>query len=707
MSLSGIGTTRWTGTRHGAEEGLTMRRVLVSVGCALVLCVHIGVHLFGHIQVMSQSSSMVYHGEPLLTSNDGYFHLDVADRLVRPDPHRPLTRDSEISLLSRITAATHELSGIPLRTVAYWASPVLASGVLFALLFIGTSVFARPEAGIIAALIQATSPYWYLRTRVGYFDTDSLIPFFLLGALACVAGFVKSQGTKRWPWFGGCCLCCISGGLWWPQAWWLIGAMSLAGYCATILVPSSRKETQLKAVFLGVGAALLLLTVFNLQRLVPDFLAAPLSSLRAHVWLVIAGGEQGGLPRAHVGELTPVASLSLIKFINGSYAGLAASLAGLFFLALRQRQVFLPFVPMLILGLLTVVAARFSVFMLPLYALGVGWLCSEFLHFRFMIDLAPKETARWGIVALAALVIVVPSGAVTVRLPVAPAFDVRQASFAERLGQATEPGTMLWSSWSNGYFLSYFAKREARVHGGTLAPEALYIAEAPLCAANPHLAANWIRFFTARGFEGARRIEQAWGLSPTQALNLLWELLASPTGATAALAQRQASDIDGWLQYLFPRANAAVYLDRAMLETAPDWFSRGTWDFEAGSGATDQTFGGESLGIPLEVMAQTMQVKGKPLPVSQIIRIGGAGAQAEYIAASPAEGGALVEFLGRGLPRFWLGPRFLKSLYAQLFIDAPRATPGFSLLFSEPQDAGAWALSECVQQEAVASEPGS
>jgi len=674
------------GDAAGFSSALGKKRQLILLMVLAVLVLHVSVHAAYHHHLASKGHTFQHAGEPLLTSADGYFYLDIAKRMAEEaNPGFSSKERRGAGLMTAVAVDLHELTGISLPKVAFYLPPVIALFMIPALLMWGAAI-KRLEVGIIGAALLSLSPYWFLRTRVGFFDTDSLIPFLALMGPLCMMGFVSHTTARRYMYLlGGACVA-VAGYFWWPQVKFFGLIVTLTAYLCSVVLPSSRVERYIKIALLALLAAIAVMALAGINIPGAKDLSAHVQSLARHVRLIFLQGGDAVLPGARVGELNSMDSLWSLKIVNGSYIGVAAAIIGIALFYAKQWTKALFLLPVVGMGVLTIAAARFAIFFLPVYALGVGYLCSEAYRSKAVSDILPKAWHRALFATILVVSIAVPSSLVVYTLHLNPAYNSTQAGMAARAGDVTAPGTLLWSTWSKGYFLKYYSRRPVYSDGGTLSPEHLYISESPLAVDSPRLAANWLRFFAKRKIGGLRRIARQLGVSETQAVVPLKSILASEN-PDELLTQLGFTPVEKWRKYFFPNARVALYLDHIMLRNAPGWFKRGTWDMETRRGLEGEAVRFNGGGMPIESFLDGLRLGGGVKTAGRIITVDGKGAHERVV--YPARTGTLVEM--KGEPHYYyLGPKFEQSLFYSLYFKAPDHTPHFKKLFHEPRHAGLW-----------------
>ncbi|MDD4951700.1 MAG: STT3 domain-containing protein, partial [Desulfovibrionaceae bacterium] len=102
----------------------------------------------------------VDHGR-IMATHDAYLWLAQAEGV------RPI----QSSYLGLLAKGISRLTGASLTQVGFWTPPILASLVAVVTLLWGWLLGGR-NAGVAAGLFGALAPGFFLRSRLGYFDTD-------------------------------------------------------------------------------------------------------------------------------------------------------------------------------------------------------------------------------------------------------------------------------------------------------------------------------------------------------------------------------------------------------------------------------------------------------------------------------------------------------------------------------------------------------
>ncbi len=463
-------------------------RVLVCL--VLLFVLSLGVRLYHYHRGWQRYQVLFfYHGRPLLVGFDAYYYLRLTrDYLTghyqRVDELRAVgQRPQPPPLLVCLTAWLHKLTKVHYEWLAFFLPPVLGS-LLVIPLFEWGRVFGGFWCGMLAALLGATNYYWSVRSALGRFDTDSLLPFLVF--LLPYGFLLGSRGRVRWAW-----LLVVSLSLlflwWWPQGRASLPFLLLSGYVGTFFLVSHTKRRL--RLFLAICPLFLLPFVWRPELWPLTFGRDFFLTLHHHLLLLL--GREPGPVGVQISELKPLDRAFVFKFI-GPPVLLCAAGAGAFLLIWKRgREVFCLLGP-LVLALFSLVARRFAIYLVPFYALTLAF---------FLVWLGRRGRRAKVLAMVLAGVVLGLNGQKTVQKTVSPLVNKWHAALAETLAQQTPPETLVWCWWDYGYFVQYYAKRRTFADGGLQHPWRLVTLSFPFVTKDPLLAANWMEFFAFHGPE--------------------------------------------------------------------------------------------------------------------------------------------------------------------------------------------------------------
>jgi hypothetical protein len=343
----------------------------------------------------------------------------------------------------------------------------------------------------------------------------------------------------------------------------------------------------------------------------------------------------------------------------------------------------------------------------PLLALGLGYLAQDLWSRR----------ARWRVLsalvpAAVGVAAAVPLYAGYVDRP-EPVIDAAMVRGLKAVRERTPPEAIIWGYWHDGYPIQYWARRASLADGGLHGRDLVVYNSAPFGTADPRLAANFMRFFAARGRDGIQAFYRRIGTPPREGgLALLKSLLAGGPQRLPALAEEHGQILDdtpgslaAWRAFLFPHPSRPVYLylNRNLVAVADRWYRRATWDPQAGTGKTGVlrlltglTRDGERLradgGVEVDTVTGVMRLASRAgpvrLPLRRLVEVhGGLQRETEY---DPAARFSLRCDLDTGLGLL-ADPGLADSLFSRLFVGG-RGAGVFTPLLLDPPHAQLWGI---------------
>ncbi|QJT08361.1 STT3 domain-containing protein [Oceanidesulfovibrio marinus] len=519
---------------------------------------------------------------PLLINMDGYFYLRMAEQIqqgtydtldeksVYP---QGASRRSVPPLLSSITAWTSSTFSMRLEDAALLIPAIIGSLLVFPMFFVGR-FYGGNLAGICAALFAAVGPGFVERSSVGFFDTDGGNIFFAATCAAMFMQFGARKSWKRYLWLAGGFVSYGLFLLWWDQTLEAVSAVALLPLVGALIV-DYRPRRREAAIFFAALAVVGLAFIF-LQG--SGFIGASIE--RATRTLAYVKKETTAFPNPamFVGEQQRL-QLSLIsERTMGSMIGMILGFAGLTLLVWKQRLRCHYLSGFIITGVMSFLAARFVIFLIPLLALGIAYLIT-WLWSR------DNEQSIWRLAAIGCF-------ALALLLQMMTIYGFRQVSVASshpevtevmlKLKDLTPDNSVLWANWDIAYPLMLYSDRATIVDGQSRTAERFWINCVPFACATQRQAANWMQFYVAHGEEGLQKAKNDLGGTWAAALPRLLDLLAmGPDAAGESLRQEFNSPEErgAMLAFLFPQDTPPIYLflDHRSMHTP--WYTVGRWDF--------------------------------------------------------------------------------------------------------------------------------
>ncbi len=534
-----------------------------------------------HIKAWNYAQDMfTWNSKPLMTTQDAYYYLRLAEDYKKgnfkyKDELSPIrVKPYPLSLLSFINAITSRVTGFPLERIAFYLPVFLSSFMILVYLAWGTTLY-NIRFFVISALIGSAVFYWYTRTCLGRFDTDSLIPFFTYIIPYLVYKFTISSDIKsRILNLVFTILISVLFICWWIPAKYLIIPLVFFTYSLSIFsVKSSKLENTIKAGILILNICGIIFFILAYFSIIPDkFIPARVISLIK----LLTHREASTFPNVSE-SITELASLSFSKVaikIAYSKVILALSLAGLLWLIKEKTKLFLFLSVPTALALMSFKASRLLIFFVPLFAMGTSFIICKLSSYKI---LTRYRTVEYTAVIAIAGVVLYFTGIRTFKYTIPPKPTSHHVSIARSIYTGYAPHETVWSWWDYGYFLEYITKKRAFTDGGSQDPLRVFITAYPLAQENYRAAANWIRFFAKRDVNGFWYIK-SFTRSEHKTVQLLKDVFSAPENLEKYIKQYKLPS-KNWKKIFFPKGRVYLYLPFDMINKSIWWFYFGTWDF--------------------------------------------------------------------------------------------------------------------------------
>lgn len=649
-----------------------------------------------HLPVYDATPVHSFQGHRLLTAVDGYLYLRFTQeylegRYEAEDDLRPGRRPMPAPLLVRMTAGASRITGLHPADIAFFL-PVLLSSLavplvwLMALRLFRGSPGSRNGAAFLAALAASLSPMWYIRTQLGWFDTDSLNLVLTWWLFLAVHGFTAGEKPgRRVLWLAGWLIGAVLLRLWWPQAGTGLAGISLGVYALTVILPSSRGERIIKGAMLAGGAVFAVCAVTGWHGWMPGPFGQIAASLGDHLRFSFEEGSTGLFPAMGrtVAELNPLPLASSLAHTGGHWIAAVVAGIGLIGLFLLWRREVVTFgIPVLVFVVLSFGAQRFLMFLAPAFGLGAA---AAVIGLWWPVRNTRRPLPALGAVLLAAVLLAPAAHDTLVRRKASPIFRYNDAALLTAVKHRTPKDAVLWNWWGPGYFAQAMAGRKTLIDGGLQEPRRSWIMAVPMATPSPLLARNWIRFFACHGTGELARLARKLG-GVKEAAAFLKTVLGDPAALNAELRARCLGDADRWRAHLFPeKVDAYLYLASGMLMRG-SWLPIGRWELG-------------STGMPRAlVRSVNTDWIGVDRKAGVITYEGGGSRYSALLMVSPEElshspggrKGDVVIAVPKVNRLFLLEPRHFNAVALRLLFIYPTATPGFEVVEYNPFVGGVW-----------------
>jgi len=532
-------------------------------------------------------SRAFFNNQPLHTTFDAWFYLSLARDLLdstyaplderRGVPDSP-PRPSPPPLISVIAAFAARVTPFSLCWIGALI-PVLFGPLIALPTYLLGRFYGGTVTGLFAAFCSVSYPFFIYRSNIGRFDTDCLNVTFALCVTYLCLRFAIENSLKRYVYI--ICAAIVSGLFlwWWDQTPAAVAAIvgTPFGIALFFFYRPPRREALIFAfiVALAVASVLLFTGVHAPAAVARDiwehflYISKDDTSLFPNIGLTISEQSRASLDM-------------VVGYTTGNAAVFFGALAGFMLLLYRNLKHGLFLLIFMVLSIFTVTYAnRFMIFMIPLVALGSGYMLF------FLWNMRHRFFPLYGLCPLLVLLVLVlmytQSRAYT-QWPKESGPAVAGMNVARI---QTPPDAVIWAWWDHGYALNYYAHRATVNDGSIHSGERTVYTAIPLATASDQLAANFICFYVARGMKGIREFYRSSGSGPAHGLNTMKDILAAGPAqartiidAANLLPTNTCKTTEDWLDFFYPTPPRPVYLflDNLLTKITYWWFWFGTWD---------------------------------------------------------------------------------------------------------------------------------
>ena len=558
------------------------RRLIKILSFILILTVGLLLRLDSLMDWFEQPDLALYFGEPILTTFDGYYYLTLARDLMEgtyavvdqmraiPDP--PL-RPMPPPLMSILAAGVATLTPLSLNWVGVLLPAFL--GVLLAFPMYGMGKhFGGVFMGLSTALISLVSPYYILRSGLGWFDTDCLLVTLVVSASWFFLKFGVISHLRRYAYLAAGLTTSLITVWWWDQTPQMAVILTSAPLLIALIFHYRPEGSEWRWLGLLGFAYVLVLLLWQGWRFPLDmvnsvfaqfsYVSKETTGLFPNIGITIS--EQSKMPLAEI-----------IGASIGSPLILVLAVIGLLWLVIKNPKdaLFLA-VPVGLAVMAILFAGRFLIYVAPAVALGIGFLASRIWR---------MGTAGKPLMVFVAPILVVASALPGYQMMLqVPRFPHETPAIIEGMdyfNRHSEEDAVVWGWWDHGYPLNYWARRstinDGQVHGG----ERSVYNGLPLVTGSERLSSNFMQFYVAHGIKGTKAFYNAVGSAESGYELLLKALFLGPEKAADMLENTPlAKDKEYWLKFLFPPAGRPVYLflDWRLTQISYWWYWLGSWD---------------------------------------------------------------------------------------------------------------------------------
>ena len=628
----------------------------------IIVAIGLGVRLEDLRDWTAHPEIAMYHGQPLLTTFDGYFYLSLA-KDIKEGSYTPVDYKRNIPqgwprrfpppLLSWIGARVSQLTGASLDWVGA-VLPAFLGMLLMVPIYLLGRFYGGPICAATGSLVGLLSFYYVYRSSLGWFDTDCMNVTWATSITAALLWFGVERRRRRYIWFTAALLLYGLFLLWWDSTPAVATAVSAVPLAIALLFfyRPPRREGLL---FLGA------LAVMAAGVLVWQGWDLPIRIVK-HVWSqyqYISTKHPVGLWPA-IGETISEQEIPTFREVVFKTAGsmpaffcACVGLAWLFYW--RPKDSLFLSVALILGGLSFLFAKRFMIFLAPVLAVGAGFFAARLWSLR---GRWPILTWITPLVVVGICIIPLRQGFTKTFWPKEPPHLIDGFVYAH---QHLPKDAILWAWWDHGYPIQYFARLGTVGDGSLHSGQRATYNGLPMATSSQRLAANFMQFYAGRGMEGPELFYKALGRDVARGQRLMVEILANgPEAGRKVLQglhlrpQGPYRDVDSWLRFFYPAKTRPVYLflDWRLTVTAYWWFWLGSWDVarHRGHHPVYAAFYGLRLqgdrvvgpGVEVDLKKGVLRTQGKALRLKAVLLVDQKGPRLNKY---PGEGGLVFEFL--------------------------------------------------------------
>ncbi len=575
-------------TRHAL-----LRRTAWALALGAVLVLSVWVRTLPYGTWKQRPKAFFFHSAPLPTTFDAPYYMRLARDLGESvynhhDPFRKapsgVPRPWPPPLLSVLGWLIHTSSSLPYQWIAA-VLPVACGTITCIVLYILAAYWVGIGrwGATTAAALMAVSPYFYIRSSMGRFDTDCLNVAWCLLMIGFSVRYVDEAPPNRYAHLAALG---ISTGLfiwWWDQSPYtplFVLALNLGYALPAVWVRDRSKEVKI------VLCLLLFLLGVLFFWMGPERLFRIARQAFSQLSYVTKKTTDPWFPNIglSISEQAGTNLKTLARLTTGNTATFFLALGACLAWMLQKTRWIAAFCPLVFFSILGIFfAQRFLIFFVPLLALGLGWLVSSAPE-RFFSQNPKLRKAAIVSAASAACITLATAYVTCTKIRILPSERPQTVAAMAWAEKNTPPRSIVWAWWDHGYHIQYWARRPTISDGGIHGGERTVANALPYAMENIETAADWIRFYALRGAPGIRAFMAKNDLSPPKAYGLILQLLAEGPEKCGGMAQEKHLDLPdsykNWKEFLFPISSTSTYLlvDELLARTAYWWYWFGTWN---------------------------------------------------------------------------------------------------------------------------------
>ncbi len=451
----------------------------------------------------SKHPEFYWNNELMINTNDGYYWAEGA-RDILAGFHQPNDLSPINAPISKLTAFLAKFLPFSFESIILWMPGIFGSLLVVPVILIGRALKIT-WVGFIASLLAGISWSYYNRTMIGYYDTDMLVvvlPAFVLW------GLVLAVKEKRNRYLLITTFTVIAYSWWYPGSYSLNFAMAFMLFLYTIIFDRKDffnyklltflfiavmpipiwlrivisiglflyfhfyKEQSQKYIFYFLGISILILLFTGSFNPI-------IAQLKSYVFRSSVTPDLGEIKLHYFSVVQTVREAGAIPFdlfakrISGSIPIFFLSLIGYMLLLFRYPVMMLS-LPMIGLGFLAYGipgiippgGLRFTVYAVPVMALGFGYLVfliAEYVSNLFVED--KRGYIKIGLISLGVVSALYPNIIHVIRYKTPPVMEKEEVKLLDKLKHMARREDYVATWWDYGYPIRYYSDVKTLIDG--------------------------------------------------------------------------------------------------------------------------------------------------------------------------------------------------------------------------------------------------
>jgi len=431
-----------------------------------------------------------YNGEIMINTNDGYYWAEGA-RDILSGHHEANDLSPVNTATSILTAFFAKILPVSFETLILYMPTFLGSLLVVPVILIAR-IFNLTYVGFVAALFAGITWSYYNRTMTGYYDTDMLtivLPTFVLWSI------MFNVHKKRNRYLPLVAIFMILYSWWYPQSYSLHLSMMVMLFIYTLifdrkdefnykiilvmLISMSMISWVLKLSIIGVlfllfhykkevvtKKTLFVLLLLSIVLLVAtDGLAPIIAQIKGYIFRESSSSNTDSTLH-YYSILKTVREAGKIPFevfadrISGHTITFILSTIGYILFALRYPLMWIA-LPMIGLGFLALKGGlRFTVYAVPINALGMGYLIF------WIADFIKEKKLAFLFIAISPILVILPNIKHIIDYKVPTVFNKDEVVVLDKLKNIANREDYVLSWWDYGYPLRYYSDVKTLIDGG-------------------------------------------------------------------------------------------------------------------------------------------------------------------------------------------------------------------------------------------------